>query len=229
LPKRKSFATRVKSAARKRTATPRVASGNAPPAGSRSPLVPSASSPTAAPSRIHLPPQPSRRPQAEPDPGFVAVGRVLAPFGLKGELRVQVLTDNATRFQPKAKLWAGQQPISVAKAREAQGHLYLTLKGFPDRDSVERFRHALLQVPEADLPPLPEGEYYRFELIGLTVVDREGRVIGTLDEIIETGANDVYRVQSATGADVLLPALSDVVISVDLPAKRMVVDPPDWR
>src|SRR6185295_2381712 len=73
------------------------------------------------------------KPQADPDPGYVAVGRVLGPFGLKGELKVQVLTDNAARFEPKARLWAGRQPVSVAKSREAQGHLYVTLKVFSDR------------------------------------------------------------------------------------------------
>jgi 16S rRNA processing protein RimM len=157
------------------------------------------------------------------------VGRVLAPFGLKGELKVQALTDNPARFRPKAKLFAGQQPVSVATAREAQGYVYLTFKGFPDRTSIEKFRHALLQIPETDLPPLPEGEYYRFQLLGLTIVDRSGTVLGTLDEIIETGANDVYRVHSSEGADVLLPALADVIVSVDLDARRMVVDPPEWR
>jgi 16S rRNA processing protein RimM len=157
------------------------------------------------------------------------VGRVLAPFGLKGELRVQALTDNPARFKPKAKLFAGLQPVSVATSREAQSYVYLTFKGFNDRSSVEKFRHALLQVPEQDLAPLPEGEYYRFQLLGLTVVDRDGTVLGTLDEIIETGANDVYRVHPAEGADVLLPALADVIVSVDLEARRMVVDPPEWR
>ena len=169
------------------------------------------------------------RPQAEPDAGFVAVGRVLGPFGLKGELKVQALTDNADRFKAKAKLWAGQQPVSIAKAREAQGHLYLTFKGFPDRESADKFRHALLQIPESELPPLPEGEFYRFQLIGLTVVTRDGALLGTLDEIIETGANDVYRVHPAEGGDLLLPALADVIVSTDLAAKRMVVDPPEWR
>jgi 16S rRNA processing protein RimM len=154
---------------------------------------------------------------------------VAAPFGLKGELRVQSLTDNMARFQPKAKLYAGQQPVTVATSREAQGYVYLTLKGFNDRTSADKFRHALLQVPESELPPLPEGEYYRFQLIGLTVVDRDGAVLGTLDEIIETGANDVYRVHPPAGADILLPALADVIISVDPAARRMVVDPPDWR
>jgi 16S rRNA processing protein RimM len=154
---------------------------------------------------------------------------VLGPFGLKGELKVLPLTDNPERFQPKARLYAGQQPVTVLRSREASGHLYVTLKGFPDRDAVEKFRHALLQVPESDLPPLPEGDYYRFQLLGLKVVDRAGTLLGTLDEVLETGSNDVYRVHPATGPDILLPALADVVVSVDLGAGVMVVDPPEWR
>jgi len=167
--------------------------------------------------------------KVDPDPGHIAVGRVLAPFGLKGELKVQSLTDNEERFAPKSKLWADQQPVTVVKSRAAGGHLYLTLKGYLDRSSVDRFRGALLQVPESMLPDLPEGQYYRYQLLGLTIVDREGRVIGKLEEIIETGANDVYRVRTEDCSDVLLPALNDVIISVDLQARNMVVDPPEWR
>ena len=170
-----------------------------------------------------------RKPQGAPDAGFVAVGRVLGPFGLKGEVKVQPLTDNPRRFAARAKLFAGAQPVTVLRAREAQGHLFVTFKGFPDRTSVESFRHALLQIPETDLPPLPEGEFYRFQLIGLTAMAGDGEVIGTVEEIIETGSNDVYRIRTPDGADVLLPALDDVIISIDLPCGRMVVDPPNWR
>ena len=130
---------------------------------------------------------------------------------------------------PKAKLFAGQQLVSVATEREAQGYVYLTLKGFNDRTSVEKFRHALLQVPESELPELEEGEYYRFQLIGLTVVDTAGVVLGTVTDLIETGATDVYIVKPAEGPDILLAATDDVVKSVDLLAKRLVVDPPEWR
>lgn len=154
---------------------------------------------------------------------------MLAPFGLKGELKVQPLTDNPARFAAKSRLWADEQPVTVDAAREAAGHLYVRLKGFRDRTSVEKFRAALLQVPESALPPLPDGQYYRFQLVGLTVVDRAGALLGTLDEVIETGANDVYRVRSAAGADLLLPALADVIVRVDLDARRMVADPPEWR
>lgn len=154
---------------------------------------------------------------------------MLGAFGLKGELRVQSLSDNPKRFAPRSKLWLGTQPVSVVRSREAQGYVYLTLKGFTDRSSIEHFRGAIVQVPEGDLPPLPEGEFYRFQLVGLAVFDRAGAALGTVEEVLETGANDVYRVRTADDGEILIPALQDVVVSIDLEAKRMVVDPPDWR
>jgi 16S rRNA processing protein RimM len=175
------------------------------------------------------PPRAAGKPQRAPDEGFIAVGRVLAPFGLKGELRVQPLTDNPGRFAPKSRLWAGDQKVTIIASREAQNAIFIKLKGYADRTSVARFHHALLQVPESELPTLEEGEFYRYQLIGLTVVDRDGGVLGTLEEIIETGANDVYRVRRDDGTDLLLPALDDVVVQVDLEARTIVVDPPPWR
>jgi 16S rRNA processing protein RimM len=172
--------------------------------------------------------RPRPKEQAEPDPGFVAVGRILAPFGLKGEVKVLSLTENPDRFRPKARLYAGPQPVTVEASREASGHLYVKLKGFPDRGSVEKFRLTLLQVPESDLPELAEGEYYRFQLVGLNVEDRTGAPLGVLEEVLETGANDVYRVGTPGGTDLLLAATPDVIVSVDLAEKRMVVDPPEW-
>jgi len=101
-------------------------------------------------------------------------------------------------------------------------------EGLLDRTAVEHLRGVMLEVLESDLPPLPEGEYYRHQLIGLTVVDTEGRVLGTLEQVLETGANDVYLVRTPDGGELLLPATEDVVPTVDIPAKRVVVSPPDW-
>jgi 16S rRNA processing protein RimM len=188
--------------------------------------VPQEARPAAAPPTASAP---RRRPQREPAAGFVAVGLVLAPFGLKGELKVQSLSENPDRLRAGAVVYAGRERVTVARSREAQGYTYLSLRGHPDRTSVERFRHSLLQVPESELPKLPAGEYYRFQLIGLAVVDRDGVALGTLDEVLETGANDVYRVRTPDGRDVLLPAVPDVIVEVDLAARRITVDPPEWR
>lgn len=175
------------------------------------------------------PAKPQAKPQREPDAGFVAVGRIQTPHGLRGEVKVTSLTENPDRFAPKARLWAGQQQVTVTGVREASGFVYLTLKGFNDRTSVEKFRNTLLQVPESELPELEEGEYYRFQLIGLQVFDRDGAALGEVAEIIETGATDVYRVTSPGKADLLLAATPDVVLEINIAAKRMTADPPDWR
>lgn len=207
----------------RRTPAPPIDPVRRPPAAAARP----AGDPPLSPSPL-VPPQ-ATKPQRDPDHGFIAVGRVLGPFGLKGELKVQPLSDNPERFAPKARLWAGQQIVTILTARAAQAYVYVTLKGFHDRAAVDKFRHALLQVPETDLAPLPEGEFYRFQLTGLTVVTEDGTLLGTLDEIIETGANDVYRVHAGDSTDILLPALADVILTVDLDARRMVVNPPEWR
>jgi 16S rRNA processing protein RimM len=197
----------------------------APP--SFQPTAPVAPTPAQEP-RTHKP-QPTRPTnQREPDPGFVAVGRVLAAFGLKGELKIQSLTDNPERFASKSRLYAGQQLVTVAAVREAGQHTYITLKGFPDRSSAEKFRGALLQVPESELPELEEGEFYRFQLVGLEVFDTAGAKLGEVAEVIDTGATDVYRVTAPEVPDLLLAAAPDVIIEIDLKKERMIVDPPAW-
>lgn len=174
-------------------------------------------------------PRPARpKEQRDPNEGFVAVGRVLGPFGLKGEMKVLSLTDNPDRFAPKSRLHAGQQLVTLAASREAGQHLYLMFKGFSDRTSVEKFRGALLQIPESELPELEEGEYYRFQLVGLEVVDKAGAKLGTVAEVIETGATDVYRITAPGTSDLLLAAAPDVIVEIDIKAKRIVVDPPAW-
>jgi 16S rRNA processing protein RimM len=157
------------------------------------------------------------------------VGRILAPFGLKGEVKVQSLTDNPDRLRAGSRIYAGLQPLTITAAREAGGFTYLTFKGHNDRSSVEPLRHRMLQVREDELPPLPAGEYYRFQLIGLTAVDRAGVTLGTVAEVIETGANDVLRIERPDAPELLVPLLDSTVLEVDLAALRITLDPPDWR
>jgi 16S rRNA processing protein RimM len=166
-----------------------------------------------------------RRGEVQADrPGFVAVGRIGAPWGIHGDVRVQPLTDFPERFQPGAALWVRAARREVRRSRWSRGFVYLGLVGVDSRDAAEELRGALLELPEADLMPLSEGEYYRFQIIGLEVRTPDGTVLGRVAEIMSTPSNDVYIVRGGP-RELLLPAIDDVVKEVDLEAGRLVVEP----
>jgi 16S rRNA processing protein RimM len=153
------------------------------------------------------------------------VGYIRGPHGLRGELKVDPLTSQAERFAPGSSIRAGERTYTVHSAQMHQQTLLLSLRGVTSRTRAEAMRGLLLEVPEADLPPLSEGEYYRYQLIGIKVFDAAGEPLGRIEDIIETGANDVYAVRNAEG-ELLIPAIDSVVRAVDLPAGRLVVDLP---
>jgi 16S rRNA processing protein RimM len=161
----------------------------------------------------------------EPRPGFVAVGFVRGPHGLRGELKVDPLTDHAQRFQRGASLWAGDRTYTVRSSRMHQKTLLLQIEGVDTRGQAETWRDLLLEIPETELPALAEGEYYRYQLLGMEVADGEGQSLGRIEEVLDTGANDVYAVRNSDG-ELLLPAIDTVVRQVDVAAGRMVVEVP---
>ncbi len=155
----------------------------------------------------------------------MAVGQVGAPWGLRGDVKVQPLTDFPDRFRPGASLWVQGRRHDVRRSRWSGKVVYLALSDIDGRSAAENLRGALLEVPEGDLTPLPEGHYYRFQVLGLKVHTPEGRSLGRVAEILSTGSNDVYVVRGGP-RELLIPALEDVVKEVDLEHGRMVVDPP---
>ena len=156
----------------------------------------------------------------------MAVGQVAAPWGVRGDVKVLPLTDFPERFQRAAALWVRGRRHEVRRSRWSRGLVYLRLVGIDSRDSAEELRDALLEVPESDLTPLPEGQYYRFQVIGLEVRTPEGRSLGRVVEIIATGSNDVYVVRGGP-RELLIPAIEDVVLEVDVQGGRLVVEPPE--
>lgn len=169
------------------------------------------------------PARPTSRAQPQPRRGFVAVGWVRAPRGVRGELTVAPLTDFPHRFQPGATVWVSGTPYVVRRARTHLKALLLELDGIDTRNQAETLRSLLLEVPEKELPPLAEDQYYRFQILGMDVVDQRDRPLGRIEEVLETGANDVYVVRGPDG-ELLLPAIDTVVKEVDVAAKRMVVE-----
>lgn len=165
-------------------------------------------------------------PRREPRVGYVAVGRVLGAHGTKGTLRVESLSDAPGRFAPGGAVWLQAVRRVIEGSSSTRGGLILKLAGIDDRSAAEALKGEVLEVPETERRSLPEGAYYHDELVGMTVVDPDGRLLGTLEEILETGANDVYVVRGPRG-ETLLPAIDDVVLEIDVEARRMVARPMD--
>ena len=113
----------------------------------------------------------------------------------------------------------------VRSARVRGETVYLRLHGLEDRNAAETLRGLEARVPRAEAVRLPEGQFYWDEVIGLHVEDTTGRPLGSVTQILETGANDVYVVQGPRGREILVPAIKDVVRLIDPPAGRMVIDP----
>lgn len=164
------------------------------------------------------------------EPVFLAVGRLRRSHGLNGEILMDVLTDFPERLHVGKSVYVGDshEEMHITGVRGHDRELIVHLRGITNPEEVARLRNALVFVKASDLPGLPEGEFYHHQLLGLTIVNEEQAVLGTLDSILETGANDVYVVTTPEGKELLLPAVDEVVLEVDLAKRQMVVRPPEW-
>lgn len=154
----------------------------------------------------------------------VAVGRVTRAHGVKGEVAVLVLSEVEDRFAPGSVVrLEGGRVLTVRESRPHRGRLLVTFREIADRERAERLRDAYLFVPESEVPELPEGAYWPHQVEGCEVVIEAGRSLGVIRQIIHTAANDVWSAVTEAGEETLVPALRDVVVSVDVAGKRVVV------
>ncbi len=166
-------------------------------------------------------------------PEQLQIGRILGPHGIRGELRVYPLTDDPTRFERlKACLLEGapgSPPSSVRclGVRHQQGIVLLRLAGVDDRDAAEKLKGRHLLVDRKDAVKLPQDAYFICDLVGCRVVTLDGEDLGTLEEVLPTGSNDVYLVKRPDTKDLLVPALKTVVRSVDIAGRLVRVVLPD--
>ncbi len=162
-------------------------------------------------------------PKTLPEPRYLAVGRVLRPHGVRGELRVEILTDYPERIASLRTLYVGanHHPYAVTGVRFHQSVMLLTLDGCADRDTADTLRGALVEIAIEDAVPLEDDEYYHFQVIGMQVESDEGEVLGEVVEVIEApGANDVFIVHGTRG-EILIPVIEDVVLDLDREARTI--------
>jgi 16S rRNA processing protein RimM len=154
--------------------------------------------------------------------GFVAVARVLGAWGLQGHLKVEPLAPPEI-FRKDARVTLAGRAHTVQAYRAAGRHARLKLDGIGNRDDAAAMREQYVLVPEAGLPPPADGEYYRFQLIGMHVVTTSGEEIGEVTDVFATAANDVFVVRGPRG-EVLVPAIDDVVQNIDLASGRITIE-----
>jgi 16S rRNA processing protein RimM len=166
----------------------------------------------------------SGSPSSEGGPSFLTVARVRRPFGIRGELLLETLTEFPQRLLTAEELFVGdaRRKEAVASIRHHGQDILLTLEAVTDRNAAEGLRNQTLFVRTDDMPQLPPGTYYHHQIEGLKVVTEAGEELGAVHEILKTGANDVYVVRGPQG-ELLLPAIPQVVLAVQLEQGRLLV------
>jgi len=157
-------------------------------------------------------------------PGFIIIGRILAPWGTSGKLKVAVMTDFPQRFAPSAKIYINRQPMSIDSTQWHKGKAIIKLNTIDSIADAQGLQGQPIEIHHSQLQPLPEGQYYHFQLIGLEVWTTRGELLGNIIEILTAESNDNYVVEGAEG-NILIPAIEDVVKSIDLDKGRIVIEP----
>ncbi len=150
----------------------------------------------------------------------LVAGRIVRPHGVKGALVLEAASDLMSQVRPGQAVFVGDASRTehVVSLQPHSGRYLLYLKGISSREAAEELRGLQLLLNAQDLEPLPEGVYYRWEIVGLRVLVDDGSELGTVAEVLSTGANDVYEVERADGKRVLLPAITSVIRQIDLDA-----------
>ncbi len=160
-------------------------------------------------------------------PELVAVGKIEKPFGLRGELRVRSLSDVPGRFEAleRVTLVAPSGRVldtSVNRMREHGDSYVVGFEALTTPEDAAAFRGGLIKIPRDQTPPLPAGQYYESDLVGLQVRSEQGQPLGALEEVLETGSNHVFVVRAGK-RELLIPATKQVIAAIDVPARTMTV------
>lgn len=167
-------------------------------------------------------------------PKYLLLGEILRPHGIRGELRMRVLTDFPERLSQLETVYLTPDPESedvtpyrVQQVRFHQDYALLTLHNVPTRTEAELLRDLFVVIDLAHAIPLEADEVYLFELIGMEVYLEAGERLGVLSDVLETGANDVYVVASDRYGEVLIPITPETLIATDTDTRRVTVRLPE--
>jgi 16S rRNA processing protein RimM len=153
----------------------------------------------------------------------VVVGLITRAHGLRGEVVVHSRSDNPDRWAPGSVVFLDERSLRVESIRPTRGgRMIVRFAGVDDRTQAESLRGEVA-VPESWLPPLPDGEWWPSQIEGCEVITESGRLLGRVGEVVANPANDLWVAKDEHGAETIVPALNDLLVTVDTTAKRIVV------
>ena len=158
---------------------------------------------------------------------WIAVGRIVGAFGVRGQLKVVPTGRSPERFRQLERLYVGEthDHYEIEHCQVRRTEVLLKLKGIDTREAAIAQRYVYVYVPESEALALPPGEYFVHQIVGLQVLTTAGEDLGTVEEVLSTGANDVYVVPGPRG-EVLIPALKTVIRTIDLATGQLIVELP---
>ncbi|WP_288175262.1 ribosome maturation factor RimM [Sporofaciens musculi] len=156
---------------------------------------------------------------------LLQVGVITQTHGIRGEVKVFPTTDDASRFRDlkHVLLDTGKDTLSleIENVKFFKQFVILKFKGYDNINDVERYKRCPLLVERSDAAPLDEDEYFITDMIGMQVVTDQGEDFGVLKDVLTTGANDVYMIDHPSAGEVLVPAIKECILEVDIPGRRM--------
>jgi 16S rRNA processing protein RimM len=154
---------------------------------------------------------------------FITIGEVLAAWGTNGKVKVAVVSDFPQRFDATATVYINRQPMTIESTEWHKGKAIIKLDAIDSVESAQQLQGQPVEIHRSQVYPLPEGQYYHFQLVGLEVWTTQGELVGTVTEVLAGRSNDNYLVRGARG-EVLIPAIDDVIESIDLDRGRITIE-----
>ena len=158
---------------------------------------------------------------------FLEIGQIVNTFGIKGFVKVNPFTDNINRFDDLKKVYiknkSQKYELEIEEVKYHKNMVLIKFKGIDKVEDAESLRNSYILVNRKDEKDLDEGTYYIVDLLGLDVYTDEGELLGKLEDIYNTGSNDIYVVKNELGKQILLPAIKDVIKEINIENRKIIV------
>ncbi len=158
---------------------------------------------------------------------YFEIGQIVNTNGLKGVLKIKPFTDDIKEFEDFESIYVQRKneliEFKIEEVRYVKNMVLLKLQGIDDINEAEKYRNLYIKVNRNVMPKLPEDSYYIVDLLECEVYTEEGELLGKVDDVFNTGSNDVYVVKDELGKQILLPAIGEVIKNVDISNKKIIV------